>query len=81
MQNSASPAHQATITRFWERYIKIIQKQSFTKPSERWYVLRAQAYIDAHPGMRLKEHQASDLTNYLNALGRRPNIRAKRLAI
>jgi integrase len=31
-------------------------------------VIRAQAYIDARPGLRLKEHQASDLTDYLNAI-------------
>ena len=75
MQDSTSPAHQTTITRFWERYIKITQKQSITKPFERWYVLRAQAYIDVPPGMRLKEHQASDLTNYLKALGRTSGLK------
>jgi hypothetical protein len=70
MQDSTSSKRQDTIARFWARYIKVIQKQNITKPSQRWYVLRAQAYIAAHPGMRLKQHQASDLTRYLNALGR-----------
>ena len=75
MQDSTTPARQAKITKFWERYIKFLQHQSITKSSDRWYVLRAQAYIGAHPGTRLKDHQASDLTKYLNALGRTSGLK------
>lgn len=39
-------------------------------------MIRAQAYIDARPGLRPKEHQASDLTDYLNALGRKSDLKA-----
>jgi hypothetical protein len=39
-------------------------------------VIRAQAYIDARPGLRLKAHQSSDLTDYLNELGRKSGMKA-----
>jgi hypothetical protein len=66
---------EAALARFWERYIEIIQNQGVTKSFDRWYVIRAQAYIDARPGWRLKAHQASDLTDYLNALGRKSGLK------
>jgi hypothetical protein len=41
----------------------------------RWYVIRAQAYVDARPGWRRKEHKASNLTDYLNVLGRKSGLK------
>jgi len=70
MHDRTTPASQAAIAKFRERYTKIIHNQSITELSNRWYVLRAQAYIDAYPSTRRKEHPDSNLTNYLNALGR-----------
>ena len=70
-----TPEREAALVRFWERYIEIIQNQGITKPFDRWYVIRAQAYIDVRPDLRLKAHQASDLTDYLNALGRKSGMK------
>ena len=75
MSDRTTPEREAAIARFWERYIEILQKQGITKPFDRWYVLRAQGYIDARPGLRLKEHRKSDLTSYLNALGRKSGLK------
>ena len=75
MLDRITPEREAALARFWERYIEIIQNQGVTKPYDRWYVIRAQAYVDAHPGLRLKEHQVSDLTDYLNALGRKSGMK------
>ncbi|MCP4408751.1 MAG: integron integrase, partial [Gammaproteobacteria bacterium] len=75
MQDRSTPARQAEIAKFWERYINILHHQGITEPSDRWYLLRAQAYIDAYPEARLKTHQASGLTKYLNALGRTSGLK------
>jgi len=48
MWDRTTPARRDAIAKFWDRYIKTIQYQGITKPSDRWYVLRAQAYIKAH---------------------------------
>ncbi len=68
MLDRTTPEREAAIARFWKRYIEMLQHQGITKPFNRWYVIRAQDYIDARPGLRLKEHRVADLTNYLNAL-------------
>ena len=75
MLDRTTPERKAALTRFWERHIEILQHQGITKPFDRWYVIRAQAYIDARPGLRLKEHKASDLTDYLNVLGRKSSMK------
>jgi hypothetical protein len=61
---------EAAIARFREHYIEIIQNQGVTKPFERWYVIWAQGYIDARPGLRRKGHRIANLTDYFNAPGR-----------
>jgi len=71
MPDRITPEREAALARFCERHIQITQHQGVTKPLDRWYVIRAQAYIDAHSGLRPKGHQASNLTDYLNALGRK----------
>jgi integron integrase len=75
MPDRTTPEHQAAIARFWEHYVEILQQQGVTKPFDRWYMIRAQGYIDAHPDLRLKQHRASDLTAYLNALGRKSGLK------
>jgi hypothetical protein len=75
MLDRITPEREAALARFWERYIEIIHNQGVKEPFDRWYVIRAQAYIDARPGLRLKAHQASDLTDYLNALGRKSDMK------
>jgi hypothetical protein len=75
MTNRTTPEHQAAIARFWEHYVEMLQHQGVTKPFDRWYVIRAQDYIDAHPDLRLKQHRMSDPTKYLNALGRKPGLK------
>ncbi len=75
MSDRPTPEREAAIARFRERYIEILQKQGITKPIDRWYVFRAQDYIAARPGLRLKEHRTSDLTDYFNTLGRKPGMK------
>ena len=75
MSDHPTPEREAAIAPFWERYLEIPQNQGITKPFDRWYVIRAQDYIDARPGLRIKEHRTSDLTDYLNALGRKPGMK------
>ncbi|MCP4408792.1 MAG: hypothetical protein GY807_13710 [Gammaproteobacteria bacterium] len=75
MQERTTPEHQAAITHFWARYVEILKHQEVAKHFQRWYVIRAQAYIDAHPDLRLKQHRTSDLTQYLNVLGQKSGLK------
>ena len=61
-------------SRFWDKFI---QKTIFygAKPgAARWYVRHAEAYIKAHPGARLAEHDAAQVTAYLTAKGREKQL-------
>ena len=58
MPDRTTPEREAAIARFRERYIEILQHQGITKLFDRWCVIRARGYIDARPGLRLKEHRS-----------------------
>ncbi len=62
------------IDRFWDRYIELLKKQDVNQKNYRWYVLRAEQYIQAHPDVRLIFHQPAHVTNYLETLGQNPQI-------
>jgi hypothetical protein len=49
--------------------LKRFNIRGLRNPFDRWYVIRAQGYVDAYPDLRLKQHRVSHLTAYLNALG------------
>jgi hypothetical protein len=74
-----TPEREAALVRFWERYIEIIQNQGVTKPFDRWYVIRAQAYIDARPG--LASQSTSGVGSDRLPQCARPKIGHERLAI
>jgi hypothetical protein len=75
MLDRITPEREPALARYSEHYIELLQTQGVTKPYDRSYVIRAQAYVDAHPGLPLKEHQASDLTNFFNALSRKSGMK------
>jgi integron integrase len=64
--SNADPA----VRRFWDRFIKSVYDHGVKPPADRWYVIRAEQYIRAHPGRRLASHSASDITRYLEHQGR-----------
>jgi integron integrase len=58
------------VRRFWDRYLELLHKQGIKPPADRWYVIRAEAYIKANAGRRLIEHTPADIHRHLSDLGR-----------
>ncbi len=62
------------IERFWDRFIDIVHKNGVKKPSDRWYVTRAEEYIAAHSDKRLQNHTRDDVESWLAVLGRKNSL-------
>ncbi len=58
------------VHRFWDRYLELLHKQGIQPPTDRWYVIRAEAYIKAHPERHLAEQTPDDVRRHLSDLGR-----------
>ena len=58
------------VRRFWDRYLELLHKQGVKPPTDRWFVIRAEAYIKATAERRLAEHTPADVHRYLSDLGR-----------
>jgi len=56
--------------KFWDKYIGKLRINSVLTKSERWYVKRAEDYINAHNDLRLVFHNENTVTEYLESLGR-----------
>jgi integron integrase len=57
------------VRRFWDRYLELLHKQGVKPPTDRWFVIRAEAYIKATAERRLAEHTPADVHRYLSDLG------------
>jgi integron integrase len=64
------PMEKAAESRFWDRYIETLKQSGVPEPAHRWYVVRVERYIAAHPTLRLRLHTPSTLDTYLSAAGR-----------
>lgn len=58
------------VRRFWDRYLELLHKQGVKPPADRWFVIRAEAYIKANPERRLAEQTPDDVRRYLSDLGK-----------
>ena len=56
--------------RFWDRYIELLSKQGVNEAASRWYVMRAEHYINSFPDKKLARHTADDIITYLEKIGR-----------
>ena len=43
------PTEQAEDSHFWDRYIEILRLAAVPEKARRWYVVRIELYLDAHP--------------------------------
>jgi len=68
--SSALSSSGDAVRRFWDRYLELLRKQGIKPPADRWYVIRAEAYIKANPERRLAEQTSDDVRRYLSDLGR-----------
>jgi len=64
-RQTGTPEREASIARFWDKYIDIIHKKGVREPFDRWFVIRARQYIEAFQDKRLALHSADDLTGYM----------------
>ncbi|AGA33968.1 integron integrase [Thioalkalivibrio nitratireducens DSM 14787] len=55
--------------RFWERYRNLLLKQGVKPTAVRWYVLRAEQFIQSFSGRRLAELSREDVDDYLRRAG------------
>ncbi len=58
------------IQRFWDKYLALLRRYGIDPRAERWYVRRAELYIESVQGRRLTEHRPADVNGYLAELGR-----------
>ena len=55
---------------FWDRYVANIRAKGVRSTAARWYVIRAEQYLQAFLHKRLPDHTPQDVTDYLEKLGR-----------
>jgi len=55
---------------FWDRYVANIRAKGVQSTAARWYVIRAEHYLQAFVHTRLADHTPQDVTDYLEKLGR-----------
>ncbi len=66
--------HQRLVDQFWHDYLSILEKLSIPAKARPCYRKHAQAYINAHEGVKLTHHQAAHIDDYLAAKGRITNL-------
>jgi len=70
---SSSPTD--AITKFWDKYIEYIVDKGVKPSVSRWYVIRAEHYIQHFSGKKLAEHGPDDVVLYLEELGKSDKIK------
>jgi integron integrase len=60
----------AAESRFWDRYIEVLNQAKVPEIAHRWYVVRVERYIAAHSTTRLRLHTPSMMEEYLSEAGR-----------
>ena len=68
--NKSSVTSSDPVKKFWDRYIELLAKQGVKETARRWYVMRAERYIQAFPDKKLARHTAEDIAGYLEEMGR-----------
>jgi integron integrase len=63
-----------SVARFWDKYIEKTKTYGLKDSVARWYVVRVEDYIKAHPDQRLKVHSAATMEAYLKVVGGRENL-------
>ena len=54
----------------WDRFIDICRREHVPEPAMRWYVVRIERFLRAHPGREPDELGPDDVEAYLRAAGR-----------
>ncbi len=71
--------HEKKVRTFWARYAEKELESGAKPPFDRWLVIRAEAYVAAHPGRKLADQSAAKVDAYLAAFGRKPEIKGRQV--
>jgi len=69
----------ADVSRFWDRYIRVLADASVPEGSRRWYVKHVERYIAAHPQVRLRGHSSAMMDEFLVRTGRNAALKGWQL--
>jgi integron integrase len=64
------------VARFWSNYLAQLEKAQVRADQRRWYVLRAERFVEAIQPKRLAQLSAQDVAGYLSAAGRETSLAA-----
>ncbi|WP_058558314.1 site-specific integrase [Thiohalocapsa sp. ML1] len=62
------------VARFWSNYLAQLEKAQVRADQRRWYVLRAERFLEAIQPKRLAQLSAQDVSGYLSAAGRETSL-------
>jgi len=63
------------IARFWTKYLAQLEKAGIREDKRRWYVLRAERFLEQIRPRRLAELSAQDVADHLAEVGRETSLR------
>ncbi len=66
----ASPSFDERVSRFWDRYLAVLDHNGVKSSAARGYVQRVEEYREARKGRKLLDHRPDDVVSYLQAVGR-----------
>jgi len=66
--------HDRSVSRFWDNFIEKTISYKVNPKVVRWYVRHVEAYIDAHPDLRLSQHSPLKTEQYFREKGRNPHL-------
>lgn len=64
------------VLRFWDKYINKTKTYGIKPTHACWYVLHAESYIKAYDGLRLYEHTAQHVIDYLDDMSRQSQLQS-----
>lgn len=64
------PMDKAADAQLWDRFMRVLHTEAVPEKSRRWYAVRVERYIAAHPAVPLSDHTGLQVTAYLTNAGR-----------
>ncbi len=75
-----SPSFDERVSRFWDKYLTILDQNGVKSSAARWYVMRVEDYRKARKGRKLLDHRADDVVSYLHAVDRDRRLESWQMA-
>jgi integron integrase len=69
-----SPPGSRAASRFFDNYLRLLEKHAIPARQRRWYVKHVEDFIKTQNGRRIKSLSGADLTAYLDVIGREKRL-------